>query len=51
MLFGIDIDTWYAIVLGATGFCVLLGIIAYIVHEIRQWRIWRSKNDSNSDKS
>lgn len=51
MIFGVDINTAYAIVLGATAFCLVLTGVAWVVHQFREWKIWRSKGDSNTNKS
>jgi hypothetical protein len=50
-LFGVDIATWYVLVVGSTLFCLFLLLVSMVVNEFRNWRSRGSKNDTNKDKS
>jgi uncharacterized membrane protein len=54
MLFGLSINVWYSFILVILGFVLLMAGIVWILHEIREWRIWRHKGgsiESSKDKS
>jgi hypothetical protein len=43
MLFGVAINTWYAIVIGMVLFCLVLVAIVMIRNEIINWRAVRKR--------
>lgn len=48
MLFGVNIDTLYVIVIGSVLACLALTGVAWLVNEIREWR---KRDGPTADKS